>query len=216
MPLTPQDVRDQQFPTVRMRTGYDMDAVDAFLDQVESEISRLLSDNDELRSRLAQVQSQALRHDTSETPVAVAAAVETGPLPIVAAAPPVDAPAAALAMLEAAQRTADDTVAAARVEAERMLSEARQRAGSVTADLESERLALEEQVTALRSFERTYRQRLREYVANQLQNLDSIAAGATVEPALPDGPPLQPPPAATPATPAQAALPTMSDGDSTT
>jgi hypothetical protein len=86
----------------------------------------------------------------------------------------------------------------------------------VTADLESERLALEEQVTALRSFERTYRQRLREYVANQLQNLDSIAAGATVEPALPDGPPLQPPPAATPATPAQAALPTMSDGDSTT
>lgn len=192
MPLSPQDVRDKQFPTVRMRTGYDMDDVDAFLDQVEAEIARLLNDNDELRSRLAQVQSQALRHDTSETPVAAAAAAATGPLPVVAPAA-VDAPAAALAMLEAAQRTADETVASARTEADRLLSEARQRAGSVTADLESERLALEEQVTALRTFERTYRHRLREYVASQLQNLDAIASGATVEPSLPDGPPVQPP-----------------------
>jgi len=203
MPLTPQDVRDKQFPTVRMRTGYDMDQVDAFLDQVEAEIARLLTDNDELRSRLAQVQSQALRHDTSETPVATATAAATGPIPIVTQ-PPADIPAAAFAMLEAAQRTADETVAAARAEADRMLSEARQRAGSVTADLETERLELEEQVTALRTFERTYRQRLREYVANQLTNLDALSAGASVEPALPDGPPLQAP---LPASPPPAALP---------
>ena len=47
MALTPTEVHAQQFTTVRMRTGYDMDEVDAFLDVVEAEISRLLGDNDD-------------------------------------------------------------------------------------------------------------------------------------------------------------------------
>lgn len=192
MSLSPQDVRDKQFATVRMRAGYDMDEVDAFLDQIEAEIARLLGDNDELRSRLAAAQSQALRHDTTETNLrtpAPAPAVVPAPAPAPAVA---DIPAQALAMLEAAQRTADETVATARAEADALLSEARRRAGSVTEDLESERIALEEQVNALRAFERTYRMRLREYIATQLTNFDSLASTPSVVADLPDAPALQP------------------------
>ena len=36
MTITPQQVRDKQFNTVKMRTGYDMDEVDSFLDDVEA------------------------------------------------------------------------------------------------------------------------------------------------------------------------------------
>ena len=70
--------------------------------------------------------------------------------------------------------------------------EARRRAGSVTEDLESERIALEEQVNALRAFERTYRMRLREYIATQLTNFDSLASTPSVVADLPDAPALQP------------------------
>lgn len=60
MAMTPADVHAQQFTTVRMRTGYEMDEVDAFLDAVESEISRLLAENDDLRAQLTQAQSRVL------------------------------------------------------------------------------------------------------------------------------------------------------------
>ena len=53
MPLTPEDVRNKQFTTVRLREGYDEDEVDAFLDEVESELTRLLRENEDLRAKLA-------------------------------------------------------------------------------------------------------------------------------------------------------------------
>jgi DivIVA domain-containing protein len=52
MPLTPEDVSNKRFTPVRLREGYDMGEVDAFLDEVESELSRLLRENDDLRSKL--------------------------------------------------------------------------------------------------------------------------------------------------------------------
>lgn len=36
MALTPEDVRNKQFATVRLREGYDLDEVDSFLDEIES------------------------------------------------------------------------------------------------------------------------------------------------------------------------------------
>ncbi|MCZ9347521.1 DivIVA domain-containing protein, partial [Streptomyces sp. TRM76130] len=50
MPLTPEDVRNKQFTTVRLREGYDEDEVDAFLDEVEAELTRLLRENEDLRA----------------------------------------------------------------------------------------------------------------------------------------------------------------------
>ncbi len=40
MALSPEDVRNTMFGTTRMRTGYDMEEVDAFLDVIESDMVR--------------------------------------------------------------------------------------------------------------------------------------------------------------------------------
>ncbi len=77
MPLTPDDVRNKQFTTVRLREGYDEDEVDAFLDEVETELRRLIRENDELRAKLA----AATR--------AASAAPATAPVPAIQAPPPI-------------------------------------------------------------------------------------------------------------------------------
>ena len=63
MPLTPEDVRNKQFTTVRLREGYDEDEVDAFLDEVEAELTRLLRENEDLRAKLAAATRAAARHE---------------------------------------------------------------------------------------------------------------------------------------------------------
>ena len=55
LPLTPADVRNKQFSTTRLRPGYDEEEVDAFLDEVEAELDRLIQENEELRAKLAEV-----------------------------------------------------------------------------------------------------------------------------------------------------------------
>jgi len=55
MPLTPADVRNRQFSRTRLRPGYDEEEVDAFLDEVEAELDRLVQENEELRAKLAEV-----------------------------------------------------------------------------------------------------------------------------------------------------------------
>src|ERR1700675_2728639 len=55
MPLTPADVRNKQFSTTRLRPGYDEEEVDAFLDEVEAELDRLIQENEELPAKLAEV-----------------------------------------------------------------------------------------------------------------------------------------------------------------
>ena len=59
MALTPEDVRNKQFSTAK-RKGYEMDEVDAFLDQVELEIGGLLRENADLKGRLAAAEQAAM------------------------------------------------------------------------------------------------------------------------------------------------------------
>ena len=54
--LTPNDVRNQQFP--RAMRGYDRAAVDAFADQVSEELERLLRERAQLEERLRNMQEQ--------------------------------------------------------------------------------------------------------------------------------------------------------------
>ena len=63
MELTAQDIREVRFGTTRMRAGYDMKEVDAFLDVIESTISaqseqsqHLRDEADALRSQVQQLQ----------------------------------------------------------------------------------------------------------------------------------------------------------------
>ncbi|MEU5216117.1 DivIVA domain-containing protein [Streptomyces sp. NPDC020807] len=93
MPLTPEDVRNKQFTTVRLREGYDEDEVDAFLDEVEAELTRLLRENEDLRAKLAaatraaaQNQQQGMRKppEPQDRPVGPGA-----PVPAAISGPPV-------------------------------------------------------------------------------------------------------------------------------
>ena len=60
MPLTPADVHNVAFskPPIGKR-GYNEDEVDAFLDLVENELTRLIEENSDLRQRVSEL-DQAL------------------------------------------------------------------------------------------------------------------------------------------------------------
>ena len=260
MTLTPQQVREKQFNTVKMRTGYDMDEVDSFLDDVEAALGSLLVENDDLRAQLAQKPAapvtssdaekklaeadkkaaeadkklsdalaklaeaekkaadadkklaeaserekaaetkltEARRMATANTvaptttapapaaPAAAAAAAMAAPAPAPAAPAPAtdDVPGRAFAMLEAAQRTADETVSSAKAEADSILAKAREDASKVTGKLDEQRASLEAKVNNLRNFERSYRTKLRDTISGQLAELDKVAS---VEPGGPSG-----------------------------
>ncbi len=149
MALSAQDVHDKQFKLVRNSTGYDMDEVDAFLDEVEAEIARL---TDELG---------AAQEQLSAAP-AVPEAESTA--------------AAAARILEMAQRTADEYMADARRKADAMVTDAEKAARKSVKRLEAQRGDLEARVTALRTFESEIRSRLTGYFQSQLADLNSLAS----------------------------------------
>ena len=182
MPLTPSDVAAQQF-RVAFR-GYDRDQVDAFLEEVESELGRLLS----------------LTGGPAPPPPAAAPASSGGPTAAGESQEP------ALRTLLLAQRTAEEAVTQAQAEAEQVREAAREEADAVLraaraeaeetltarraelagidaqieqqtqaalGDLEDRRRRLEARIDELRAFEREYRTRLRAYLQGQLRELDS-------------------------------------------
>ncbi len=99
-------------------------------------------------------------------------------------ASPVEQGVASVRILELAQRTADEAVAAARIESEQLLSvatatseelvsEAKTNVANITREFESQRVAMERRVEELRAYEREYRGRLRSYLEGQLRELES-------------------------------------------
>ena len=163
MPLTASDVANKQFTTVKLREGYNMEEVDGFLDEVEGELGRLHREIDDLTARLNAAPAAA--------PVEAVAAV--APAAVVAAAAPTDS---AVRMLELAQKTADEHVAGAKAEADRILADARATHARTMGDLEGERNAMQAKVDELRNFEKEYRTRLRSYLEGQLRDLEAKAA----------------------------------------
>ena len=195
MPLTPQEVAGKVFGPTRMRRGYDEHEVDAFLDEVEAELTRLTTENEHLRKDLEKAQggvSSAPDAESVPAPAAEVAFVEepvAAPVPVVApvAEAPVEqrvtrmivlAQQTADAALREAQSEADRTRGTARAEAERMLAEARNRVAEELGSLERSKAQLESEVGELTAFEQEYRQRLRVFLEGRLHDLESsLAAG---------------------------------------
>ena len=172
MPLTPADVHNVAFkkPPIGKR-GYDEEEVDAFLDEVERELARLIEENNELRAQLerggggparvatgaggdarlaaelADLKSQFERVSREKTSAEQAARGMQQELDqIRAQGGPTgagDGEQQALRVLMMAQRTADDHVSDARREADKLLSEARTKAEEVTRDARAKADALE-------------------------------------------------------------------------
>jgi len=147
MPLTPADVRNKQFSTTRLRPGYDEEEVDAFLDEVEAELDRLLQENEDLRSKLAESLRGA--SNTSPSPLhdpppemmapqwagqmlgAPPALPQEQERPAGTAGMPGQNVDSIARMLSIAQQTADQAVADARREASETLGQARREATDI-------------------------------------------------------------------------------------
>jgi DivIVA domain-containing protein len=170
MPLTPADVHNVAFkkPPIGKR-GYDEEEVDAFLDEVERELARLIEENNELRAQLerggggrapagpggdprlaaelADLKSQFERVQREKAAAEQAARGMQSELEQIrsqgGSQGPGDGEQQALRVLMMAQRTADDHVADARREADKLLSEARTKAEEVTRDSRAKADALE-------------------------------------------------------------------------
>ena len=136
MPLTPEDVSNKRFTPVRLREGYDMGEVDQFLDEVQAEISRLTSENEDLRSKVSGGQrgngaTAPGKGGSSATQGETAAAAPRETIKVTTVA---DASSAAARLLEIATRNADELVGEAKDEADRILSEARTKGERLEAD----------------------------------------------------------------------------------
>ncbi|MDP1879107.1 MAG: DivIVA domain-containing protein [Actinomycetota bacterium] len=130
MPLTAADVRATKFSTTRMRSGYHMDEVDAFLDVIESELAQLADELQGkreaealLRTQVDQLQS---RLSLAEERLAATAVLSAPPAEPVEPQPPADiselvaGDPEAMTVLAIAERTADEIVHYAQVRADRI------------------------------------------------------------------------------------------------
>jgi DivIVA domain-containing protein len=185
MPLTPADVRNKQFSTTRLRPGYDEEEVDAFLDEVEAELDRLIQENEELRAKLAEVlrggkmaaplnsphldgpdlmQSEPLRMEPERRPE---------PVPMKSSAEEnMDTAARVLAL---AQQTADQAIADARREADETLSRARREADDLLtkARRQSEQITSDARARA-ESLERDAQERHRQAMGSLVQSREEL------------------------------------------
>jgi DivIVA domain-containing protein len=163
MPLTPEDVLKKQFTITRLRTGYDETEVDAFLDEVQAELARLIDENEMLRRRIAQItggdtttvigvpDADEATGEVDVTPLAADLLIEpAAPAPASSLSRgPAEVPVyggataeSAMRLLTVAQRTADDTVEEAKHEAARIVDEAHARANEIDRDAQARHQAV--------------------------------------------------------------------------
>ena len=202
MALTPEDVVTKQFQHVRFKEGFDPDEVDDFLDEIVVEWRKTIAENEELKARVAELESGAAAAAAAVAVVETApepeAVVEEVPAPV-AAAPDTGGAAASAGIIELAQRLHDEHVAEgqaqrdklisdAQAQHDKLISDAQAQAASILADaeakgrdeiarLDAERATLETRISELRQFERDYRSQLRGFIEEKLRDLD--VAGAT-------------------------------------
>jgi DivIVA domain-containing protein len=153
MPLTPADVHNVAFskPPIGKR-GYNEDEVDAFLDLVENELTRLIEENADLRQRVAEL-DQELATARSGSGAQSTQAIpmyepepEPAPQPVYEApqpvheAPPQATPPSedqhlrAAKVLSLAQDTADRLTGSAKAESEKLLADARAQADAMVSE----------------------------------------------------------------------------------
>lgn len=150
MPLTPADVHNVAFskPPIGKR-GYNEDEVDAFLDLVETELTRLVEENADLRQRVSELDQDlaAARAGGGQQAIPSIPVYEPTPEPV--APPPQQMPVVQPATYEApteeqhlkaarvlslAQDTADRLTGTARAESEKLMADARANAEQIVGE----------------------------------------------------------------------------------
>jgi DivIVA domain-containing protein len=220
MSLTPEDVVNKRFQPTKFREGYDQDEVDDFLDEIVVELRRLTQENDDLRQRLlasegriAELQrsgaGMAEQLGTSAPAIAVpalsAAAPSFSPFPEAVGDPSaLDGGNNTNNLLQLARKLHDEHVreglskrdsliAEGHATAARLVREAEAQLRTDYSNLEREKALMEHTIQELKSFEREYRAKLKNYIQSQLDDLDQAGFTNTSNPnsgsnpALPTG-----------------------------
>jgi DivIVA domain-containing protein len=218
MDVTPQELRDTEIREAWR--GYHRDDVDELLERAAATIERLQDQNRALQQRLHAGAPAAVPAAPQPAPIAVAQPPQPAPLP-----PPqperVPVPDSDVIQrtLILAQKAADEAVADAQARAKQLLDESETKAQSLVTEAEqaarriaeSERKRIEAEiqqlyatrealtadVDALERFEHEYRERIRQAIEIELEQLTSTGTTALSRPGVSDvSLPGVPPPAA--------------------
>jgi len=145
MPLTPADVHNVAFskPPIGKR-GYNEDEVDAFLDLVETELSRLVEENADLRQRVGELDAElaSARSGTNATQAIPLYQPESEPVVQEAVVEEVvsgstnneEVAIRAARVLTLAQDTADRLTSTARADAEKLVTDAQANADQIVSE----------------------------------------------------------------------------------
>jgi len=188
MALTPEDVVNKRFQPTKFREGYDQDEVDDFLDEVVVELRRLGQENEDLRQRLIASESRIAELQRSNAPTTGEQAQAPAPQQLSYPTAQVDVgavdPSNTNNLLQLARRLHEERVREGVEKRDALIAEGHATAARVVADaeakqrqqlnsLDQERALLEHRIDELRTFEREYRQKLKNYIEGQLRELDA-------------------------------------------
>ena len=182
MAISVKDIQEKVFPT-QTAGGYDIEQVDDFLDEIAESLSALIRENLALTAQVTKL-DEALTAKEAEL-----SAKDTELAEAVAKTPDYNEAgyfknleSAMRESLIGAQRLADETTAAAKAEADRMVSEAAALAEKTVSDAKAEAAAVTERATvaaaemktefeSLKASAETYRASFRKLLEEQLQAL---------------------------------------------
>lgn len=197
MALTPEDIVNKRFQSTKFRDGYDQDEVDDFLDEVVTEMRRVMQENDQLKQMLAAAEARIneLQRSAGDSPADPAP--QTAPQPVSASQPqaptgvpqalgdPVEAE-STNNLLQLARRLheehvregiqkRDELIAEGHAQAARVVAEAEAEQRRQLAGFEEQKRVIEGRIEQLRQFERDYRQSLKGFITSQLTTLDQTS-----------------------------------------
>ena len=197
MPLTPEDVVNKRFQPTKFREGYDQDEVDDFLDELVVELRRLGAENEDLRQRLLSAEARVAELQRSGAGLANQLESNEPVVPTFSQPTSIDAlssfPTATDPenlssnstnnLLQLARKLHDDHVregiskrdaliAEGHATAARVIREAEAQQRVELSKFEQEKAVLEHTILELKSFEREYRIKLKNYIQSQLSELE--------------------------------------------
>ena len=179
MAITPADIEQQTFSP--SKHGYDTEEVDAFLEQISSEVDAMLQKIADLKGRLNNTEQQlaAANAQIASLEENAGATQLAAPAPVVAPAP---APAVDLSVSErqisqvliVAQQSADKLVAEARDNAERIRNEADQKAREVIRQALAEKQNELDEIDRLKQSREDFRGEYKKLLQHFMDDADSV------------------------------------------
>jgi DivIVA domain-containing protein len=206
MPLTPEDVVNKRFQPTKFREGYDQDEVDDFLDEIVVELRRVHQENEDLRRRLLAADGRIaeLQRSGADLPAQLASAPSvSAPVAVTAFPEAVSDPSTLDSsntnnLLQLARKLHDEHVREGMVKRDELIAEGHATAARIVREaeaqqrselnrLEQEKAVVEHRIQELKSFEREYRTKLKNYIESQLIDLDAAGVAPTQAPGYTPG-----------------------------